>query len=274
MQCRTQTPGRFASYPQLSNWYRVLTGKEGGIMAGSRAGAGRGGIKRSWAATHEEQQPNPDPFEPPKRFRGRQPVHVHATSRLICIPKRVPAVAHPRSARADFRPPLTPEGVVPFGFCSGGFTSTSSLRSGQRGSTEVERRPLPRWLIIPSERRRVFIRAAREVPVGLLPAQAFRLRPGRHWQQLLPLVAVLRLSRFRSNLPIPTPVTIPLRTATGAGLYARVPGLSTLFFKKKFGRISPDFRPFRPMRKVHPQAISTGGKFIPVLWKSLRGRKP
>lgn len=170
---------------------------------------------------------------------------VHATGCLICIPKRVPAAAHPRSARANFRQPLRSEDLVPLGFCSGGFTSTSSLRSGQRGSTEVERRSLPRWLIIPSERRRVFIRAAREAPVGILPAQAFRPRPGRQWQRRLPLVAVLRLKRFRPNLPIPSPVTTAVTIATGAGLYARAPGLSRLFFKKSLGRISPAFWTFR-----------------------------
>lgn len=102
------------------------------------------------------------------------------------------AVAHLRSARTDFRLSLASEDAVPFGFCSGGFTSTSSLRSGQRGSTEVERRSLFRWLITPSERRRVFIRAAREKPVSILSAQAFRLRRERQWQQLLPPVVVLK----------------------------------------------------------------------------------
>ena len=170
---------------------------------------------------------------------------VHATGCLICIPKRVPAAAHPRSARANFRQPLKSEDLVPIGFCSGGFTSTSSLRSGQRGSTEVERHPLPRWLIIPSERRRVFIRAAREAPVGILPAQAFRPRPGRQWQRRLPLVAVLRLKRFHLNLPIPTPVTTAVTIATGAGLYAHLPRLSRLFFKKTLGRISPAFADFQ-----------------------------
>lgn len=170
-----------------------------------------GGVcaKRSWAATHEEQQPNPDPFEPPKRFGGTATYACTRDRLPVYIPKRVPAVAHPRSARANFRQPLKSEDLVPIGFCSGGFTSTSSLRSGQRGSTEVERRSLPRRLIIPSERRRVFIRAAREVPVGLLPAQAFRPRPGRQWQRLLPLVAVLRLSGFPSNLPIPCRSRLP-----------------------------------------------------------------
>jgi hypothetical protein len=122
------------------------------------------------------------PQESPKRPRGRQPSHVHAWAASLYSEEWL-AVAHPRSARADFRQPLTSEDVVPIGFCSGGFTSTSSLRSGQRGSTEVERHPLPRWLIYPSERRRVFIRAARETPVGLLSAQAFRLRRERQWQQ-------------------------------------------------------------------------------------------
>jgi hypothetical protein len=53
------------------------------------------------------------------------------------------------------------------------------------------------------------------------------------------------MGRFRSNLPIPTPVTVAVTTATGAGLYARVTGLSRLFFKKKFGRIAPGFRAFQ-----------------------------
>jgi hypothetical protein len=204
------------------------------------------GAKRSWAATHEEQQPNPDiPLNHRSDSGGRQPLLVHATGCLICIPKRAPAAAHPRSARANFRQPLTPEGVVPIGFCSGGFTSTSSLRSGQRGSTEVERRSLPRRLIIPSERHRVFIRVAREAPVGLLPAQAFRPRPGRQWQRRLPLVAVLRLKCFHLNLPIPTPVTTAVTIATGAGLYAHVPRLSRLFFKKILERNSPVFCAFQ-----------------------------
>ena len=157
----------------------------------------------------------------------------------------MPAAAHPRSARANFRQPLKSEDLVPIGFCSGGFTSTSSLRSGQRGSTEVERRSLPRRLITPSERQRVFIRAAREAPVGILPAQAFRPRPGRQWQRRLPLVAVLRLKRFRLNPPIPSPVTTAVTIATGAGLYARVPRLSRLFFEKIFRRISLVFRAFQ-----------------------------
>ena len=72
------------------------------------------------------------------------------TDCLFYIPKRVPAVAHPRSARTHFRKSLASEDAVPFGFCSGGFSSTSSLRSGQRGSTEVERRSLPTRLIISS----------------------------------------------------------------------------------------------------------------------------
>ncbi len=204
------------------------------------------GAKRNWAVAHEEQQPNPGiPLNRRSDSGGRQPLLVHATGCLICIPKRVPAAAHPRSTRANFRQPLRSEDLVPIGFCSGGFTSTSSLRSGQRGSTEVERRSLPRRLITPSERRRVFIRAAREMPVGLLPAQAFRLRPGRQWQRRLPLVAVLGLKRFRLNPPIPSPVTVAVTTATGAGLYVRVPGLSRHFFKKNLGRISLDFRAFQ-----------------------------
>ena len=168
------------------------------------------------------------------------------TQPAACLyPEEWPAAAHPRSARADCCLPLAPEGAVPLGFCSGGFTSTSSLRSGQRGSTEVERRPLPRRLITPSERRRVFIREAREAPVGIFPAQAFRPRPGRQWQRRLPLVAVLRRERFRQRLPIPTPVTAAVTTATGAGLYVRVSGVSRLFCENFFARNSLDFCAFQ-----------------------------
>src|ERR1700746_4014651 len=83
------------------------------------------------------------PQESPKRPRGRQPSHVHARAAYLYSEAWL-AVAHPRSARINFHQPLTSEDVAPIGFCSGGFTSTSSLRSGQRGSTEVERHPLPR----------------------------------------------------------------------------------------------------------------------------------
>jgi hypothetical protein len=240
----SDVPHHSASHARAQSLCVGCEGRVGGGRA--REGQKRRGTKRSWAATHEEQQPNPQiPLNRRNDSGGRQPLLVHATGCLICIPKRAPAAAHPRSARANFRQPLTPEGVVPVGFCSGGFTSTSSLRSGQRGSTEVERRSQPRRLITPSERRRVFIRAAREVPVGLLPAQAFRPRPGRQWQRLLPLVAVLRSKRFRPNLPIPTPVTVAVTTATGAGLYARVSGVSRLFFENFFARDSPAFRAFQ-----------------------------
>ena len=203
------------------------------------------GAKRSWAAAHEERRPNPDPFRTAEAILGDGNPRMY-TRRAACLyPEAWLAVAHPRSARADFRQPLTPGGVVPVGFCSGGFTSTSSLRSGQRGSTEVERRSLLRRLITPSKRHRVFIRVAREAPVGIFPAQAFRPRPGRQWQRRLPLVAVLRLKCFHPNLPIPSPVTTAVTIATGAGLYAHVPGLSRPFFKKKLGRISFDFQAFQ-----------------------------
>jgi hypothetical protein len=47
-----------------------------------------------------------------------------------------------------------------------------------------------------------------------------------------------------------------------------VSGLSRLFFKKILVRISAGFGAFGGIRKVHQQAISTGGNFIPVLWKT------
>ena len=92
----------------------------------------------------------PNPEEPPKRSEGSWQPGMYTHRPPFYIPKRVPAVAHPRSARTHFRKSLASEDAVPFGFCSGGFSSTSSLRSGQRGSTEVERRSLPTRLIISS----------------------------------------------------------------------------------------------------------------------------
>lgn len=186
----------------------------------------------------------------------------------FCIPKRVPAVAHLRSARTHFRKSRTSEDVVPFGFCSGGFSSTSSLRSGQRGSTEVERRPLLRGRSFPRERRRVFIRAA-QTSLPTHPAQAFRLRLGRQWQQLNRWLLSSSIALPR-RLPIPSPVAAPLRTATGGGLYAGAFSLSRSFFEKKFRPFSADFPHFLRMQKAHPQLISTGGNFMRELLKSSR----
>jgi len=65
-------------------------------------------------------------------------------SRLFCIPACASGGSPPVGACPSFDEPLAvPKDAAPVGFCSGGFTSTSSLRSGQRGSTEVERRRYP-----------------------------------------------------------------------------------------------------------------------------------
>ena len=179
---------------------------------------------------------------------------------LFCIPKRVPAAAHLRSARTHFRKSLASEDAVPFGFCSGGFSSTSSLRSGQRGSTEVERRSLPGGRSFPLGRRRVFIRAARtNLPIH--PAQAFRLRRERQWQQLNRRLLSSSIASPQC-LPISSPVTAAVTTATGGGLYAGAPGVSRLFFENFFRPFSADFSPFRAIQKLHPQPISTGGNFM------------
>jgi hypothetical protein len=63
--------------------------------------------------------------------------------------------------------------------------------------------------------------------------------------------------------PILSLVTIPLRTATGGGLYARASGVSRGFLNYFLRRFLLTFSPFSLMRKVHPQAISTGGNFMP-----------
>jgi hypothetical protein len=87
----------------------------------------------------------------------------------------------------------------------------------------------------------------------------------------LPLVAVLSSKRFRPELPIPTPAAAAVTTATGAGLYGRLPRLSRLFLENFLRPISLDFRPFRLIRKVHQQPISTGGNFIAVSVENFRG---
>jgi hypothetical protein len=194
-----------------------------------------------------------NPEESPKRLRGTATFACTRAGCLFCIPKRVPAVAHPRSARTNFRQSLMSEDMVPVGFCSGGFTSTSSLRSGQRGPTEVERRSLPRWLIIPSERRRVFIRAAREIPVSFLPAQAFRLRPGRQWQQLLPPVAVLK-RRVTASPADPLAGHGSLENRDGSRtIRTRVWAVKT-FFRKSFSSLFARFSGF----SHHSHSSSTG----------------
>ena len=158
--------------------------------------------------------------------------------------------------------------AVPFGFCSGGFSSTSSLRSGQRGSTEVERRSLPGGRSSPLERRRVFIRAARtNLPTH--PAQAFRLRRERQWQQLNRRLLSSSIASPQC-LPISSPVTAAVTTATGGGLYAGASGVSRLFFENFFRPFSADFSPFRAIQKLHPQPISTGGNFMRFKYAKLR----
>jgi hypothetical protein len=72
------------------------------------------------------------------------------------------------------------------------------------------------------------------------------------------------------RLPIPSLVAAPLRTATGAGLYAGAFSLSRSFFEKIFRPVSADFPPFLRIQKAHPQLISTGGNFMRELLKSSR----
>jgi hypothetical protein len=109
-------------------------------------------------------------------------------------------------------------------------------------------------------RRRVFIRAAR-MNLPTHPAQAFRLRRERQWQQLNRRL----LSSSTASpqcLPISSPVVVPVRTATGGGLYAGAHGVSRLFFENFFRLFSAGFPQFPVIQKVHPQPISTGGNFM------------
>ncbi|MDQ3920298.1 MAG: hypothetical protein M3348_17685 [Acidobacteriota bacterium] len=109
-------------------------------------------------------------------------------------------------------------------------------------------------------RRRVFIRAARtNLPIH--PAQAFRLRRERQWQQLNRRLLSSSIASPQC-LPISSPVTAAVTTATGGGLYAGASGVSRLFFENLFPAFSADFSPFRAIQKLHPQPISTGGNFM------------
>ena len=109
-------------------------------------------------------------------------------------------------------------------------------------------------------RRRVFIRAARtNLPTH--PAQAFRLRRERQWQQLNRRLLSSSIASPQC-LPISSPVTAAVTTATGGGLYAGASGVSRLFFENFFRPFSADFSPFRAIQKLHPQPISTGGNFM------------
>src|SRR3954447_16907239 len=86
------------------------------------------GRKKKLGRCPEEQRPNPDSRRVTEATQGeRQPSHVHVTVAYLYSEAWL-AVAHTRSARANFRQPLASEDAVPIGFCSGGFTSTSSLR--------------------------------------------------------------------------------------------------------------------------------------------------
>ena len=100
--------------------------------------------KRSCAAAPKSNSATPIPVESPKRFEGWR----------LCMYTRQPPYLYPGACASGGSSPVgayplfseslaAPKGAAPIGFCSGGFTSTSSLRSGQRGPTEVERRRYP-----------------------------------------------------------------------------------------------------------------------------------
>ncbi len=184
-------------------------------------------------------------------------------SRPFCIPTCASGGSPPVGACPSFDEPLAvPKDAAPVGFCSGGFTSTSSLRSGQRGSTEVERRRYPEAdHCLASAVAFLSARPERSLPTISL-RQAFRLQ--REASMAVDSTACYcpRTSCHHSRSPILSLVTIPLRTATGAGLYARPCDLSRGFLNYFSARFSLSFSPFRPMRKLNPQVISTGGKFM------------
>ena len=180
--------------------------------------------------------------------------HVHTIVAYLYSEAPEPAAAPPgRHVRTFQSASRVPEDAVPFGFCSGGFTSTSSLRSGQRGSTEVERRRYPEADHV--LRGAVAFLSAR--PGSGLPAApcakpfgfGVGVNSSRLTARLLPSSVV-----SPRRPPIPSPVTAPLRTATGGGLYARPRGLSSTFSKKFFGPF------FGPLSRLcpHSETSSTG----------------
>lgn len=156
-------------------------------------------------------------------------------SHLIYIPACASGGSLPVGACPLFSEPLAaPKGAAPIGFCSGGFTSTSSLRSGQRGPTEVERRRYPEAdHCLASAVAFLSARPERSLPTISL-RQAFRLQ--REASMAVDSTACYcpRTSCHHSRSPILSLVTIPLRTATGAGLYARAYIVSRGFLKYFF----------------------------------------
>ncbi len=158
----------------------------------------------------------------------------------ICIPgNQEPAAAPPGRHVPAFR--LTariPKDAVPFGFCSGGFTSTSSLRSGQRGPTEVGRRRYPRADHVPQGA--VAFLSAR--PERSLPTVSLRkpfgfgvgVNGSRLTARLLPSSVVLP-----RRPPIPYAGHDSLENRDGRRTIRTAPRAVKHFLEKKFRPVFP-----------------------------------
>ena len=67
-----------------------------------------------------------------------------------------------------------------------------------------------------------------------VPSKPFGFGVGRQWRPIKPFFRSPSAVASPRPLPIPTPVTAPLRTATGGELYASKCDLSSTFFGKSF----------------------------------------
>src|ERR1044072_9161678 len=81
-----------------TDFFREAAFVTGRVCVGERSRA-----KKETGLLPEGSSPIPIPLNRRSDSGGRQPLLVHATGCLICIPKCAPAAAHPRSARANFR---------------------------------------------------------------------------------------------------------------------------------------------------------------------------
>ena len=121
--------------------------------------------------------------------------------------------------------------AAPFGFCSGGFSSTAGLRSDEtRPDPKVGRLCLP----TADQVRRappVFIRALRESLPTLL-SRPFGRGAGVNRHSANRSACALRRRTLLPSACLPASVTAPLRTATGRAKYTRPHTLSSAFSLK------------------------------------------
>ncbi len=98
-----------------------------------------------------------------------------------------------------------------------------------------------------------------------IPSKPFGFGVGRQWRPIKPFLRSPSAVASPRPLPIPTPVTAPLRTATGGELYAPMRDLSSTFFGKIFLPLRLDSKAQKSGERgdktyPHVEKISTRGR--------------